>query len=39
MPTHDTSDYVFDEVYPPLPSTVKRINVSFGNYYCVENFK
>ena len=34
----DTKDLVFYEVYPALPSTVKRINISSGSQYYVKNF-
>ena len=34
---YDTKDYVFYEVYPPLPSTVKRINISSGSSYYVQD--
>jgi len=33
----DTEDFVFYEVYPALPSTVKRINISSGSQYFVKN--
>lgn len=33
----DTKDLVFYEVYPALPSTVKRINISSGSQYYVKN--
>ena len=35
----DTKDLVFYEVYPALPSTVKRINISSGRQYYVKNLQ
>lgn len=37
--SHDTKMITFYEVYPALPSTVKRINISSGSQYYVKNLK
>lgn len=36
---YDTNSYDFYEVYPALPSTVKRINISSGSQYYVKNLQ
>jgi hypothetical protein len=36
---HDISTITFYEVYPALPSNVKRINISSGSQYYVKNLK
>ena len=35
----DTDDHEFYEVYPALPSTVKRINISSGSQYFIKNLQ
>lgn len=35
----DNKDHEFFEVYPALPSSVKRINISSGSQYYVENLQ
>lgn len=37
--SHDTKTITFYEVYPALPSTVKRINISSGSQYYVKGLK
>ena len=37
--SHDTKTITFYEVYPALPSTVKRINISSGTQYYVKDLK
>ena len=37
--SHDTKPITFYEVYPALPSTVKRINISSGSQYYVKGLK
>lgn len=37
--SHDTKEITFYEVYPALPSNVKRINISSGSQYYVKNLK
>lgn len=37
--SHDTRTITFYEVYPALPSTVKRINISSGSQYYVKGLK
>lgn len=37
--SHDTKMITFYEVYPALPSTVKRINISSGSQYYVKGLK
>lgn len=37
--SHDTREITFYEVYPALPSNVKRINISSGSQYYVNNLK
>ena len=37
--TYDTKPITFYEVYPALPSNVKRINISSGSQYYVRNLK
>ena len=37
--TYDTNPIEFAEVYPALPSSVKRINISSGTQYYIKNFK
>lgn len=37
--SHDTKTITFHEVYPALPSTVKRINISSGSQYYVKGLK
>lgn len=37
--SHDTKTITFYEVYPALPSTVKRINISSGSQYYVKDLK
>ena len=37
--SHDTKTITFYEVYPALPSNVKRINVSSGSQYYVKGLK
>lgn len=37
--SHDTKAITFYEVYPALPSTVKRINISSGSQYYVKDLK
>ena len=37
--SHDTKPITFYEVYPALPSTVKRINISSGTQYYVKGLK
>lgn len=36
---HDTKTITFHEVYPALPSTVKKINISSGSQYYVKDLK
>ena len=37
--SHDTKTITFYEVYPALPSSVKRINISSGSQYYVKGLK
>lgn len=37
--SHDTKEITFYEVYPALPSNVKRINISSGSQYYVKDLK
>lgn len=37
--SHDTKTITFYEIYPALPSTVKRINISSGSQYYVKGLK
>lgn len=37
--SHDTKTITFYEVYPALPSNVKRINISSGSQYYVKDLK
>lgn len=37
--SHDTKTITFYEVYPVLPSTVKKINISSGSQYYVKDLK
>lgn len=37
--SHDTKEITFYEVYPSLPSNVKRINISSGSQYYVKDLK
>ena len=37
--SYDTNTITFYEVYPVLPSTVKRINISSGSQYYVKGLK
>lgn len=37
--SHDTKEITFYEVYPTLPSNVKRINISSGSQYYVKDLK
>lgn len=37
--SHDTKTITFYEVYPALPSTVKKINISSGSQYYVKDLK
>lgn len=37
--SHDTKTITFYEVYPALPSSVKRINISSGSQYYVKDLK
>lgn len=37
--SHDTKQITFYEVYPALPSTVKKINISSGSQYYVKDLK
>lgn len=37
--SHDTKTITFYEVYPALPSTVKRINISSGSQYYIKGLK
>lgn len=35
--SHDTNSIEFYEVYPALPATVKRVNISSGSQYYAKN--
>lgn len=37
--SHDTKEITFYEVYPSLPTNVKRINISSGSQYYVKDLK
>lgn len=37
--SHDTNTITFYEVYPALPSSVKKINISSGSHYYVKDLK
>ena len=37
--SHDTKTITFYEVYPALPSSVKKINISSGSHYYVKDLK
>lgn len=39
MISHDTNVITFYEVFPVLPSTIKRINISNGSQYFVKNME